>query len=74
MLHHVQAQRDAVQAAEAEALMAKGDPVGAARLFGCIMTPHPPFEDIALRLVDTGTSLCIQGMTATNNGHCPASA
>lgn len=54
LLRWVQVQRDTVQAAEAEALMAKGDAVGAARLFGCIMTPHPPFEDVALRLVDSG--------------------
>ena len=40
--------------AEAESLMARGEAIQAARLFGSIMTPHPPFEDVALRLVDTG--------------------
>ena len=50
----MQGQRDAVRVAEAESLMARGEAVQAARLFGSIMTPHPPFEDVALRLVDTG--------------------
>ena len=50
----MQVQRDAVRVAEAEALMASGEATKAARLFGSIMTPHPPFEDVALRLVDTG--------------------
>ena len=54
MCDAVQGHRDAVRVAEAEALMAAGDTVKAARLFGSIMTPHPPFEDIALRLVDAG--------------------
>ena len=54
MCDAVQGHRDAVRVAEAESLMAAGNTVKAARLFGSIMTPHPPFEDIALRLVDAG--------------------
>ncbi|KAK9789373.1 hypothetical protein WJX73_010275 [Symbiochloris irregularis] len=50
-----QVQRDRVRSAEAEALMEAGDCVGAAGLWGRMTGGQPPFEEVALRLVDSGT-------------------
>ena len=54
-----------MRAAEAEALMAEGDSVGAARLWGKMASAHPPFEDIALRLVDSGSPDALHTLLAT---------
>ena len=61
----MQGQRDAVRGAEAEALMGAGDPVGAARLWGRVTAAHPPFEDIALRLADSGSPDALHTLLST---------
>ena len=68
-----QAQRDTVRAAEAEALMATGDPVGAARLWGKMTLAHPPFEDVALRLVDSGSPDALHTLLSTKLDALPPS-
>ena len=69
----VQAQRDVVRAAEAEALMQAGDPVGAACLWGKMAAANPPFEDIALRLVDCGSPDALHILLSTKLDALPSS-
>ena len=62
-----------MRGAEAESLMAAGDPVGAARLWGRMTGPHPPFEDVALRLVDSGSPDALHTLLATKLDALPSS-
>ena len=47
-------QRNAVYLAEAEALLAENRPVEAAERYGKVTASVPPFEDLALKLMETG--------------------
>ena len=53
--------------------MASGDPVGAARLWGKMTAAHPPFEDIALRLVDSGSPDALHILLSTKLDALPSS-
>lgn len=53
--------------------MAEGDPVGAARLWGKMTSSHPPFEDVALRLVDSGSPDALHTLLATRLDALPPS-
>lgn len=56
----MQAQRDQVTIAEAEAKFAAGEHEAAARLWGRIAGGGPSFEETALRFVDVGATSALQ--------------
>lgn len=73
------AQRDEVHCAKAEAALAKGDLCTAAVHFAKVIGGRPPFEDIALRLVEAQQQLLQQrdtgvpgGSTAYGSAYAPS--
>jgi len=62
------AQRNTVYLQEADSLLADGQPAAAAALYGKVTAATPPFEDLALRMMESGSPDALRAFLAARLG------
>ena len=64
-MHLIQAERDTVNSAEAEACFGDGNYVAAAKLLGKVTAAVPAFEEVVLRFVEVNSPPALQAFLQT---------